>query len=186
MKKYILILITTLVLLSLLVPIWAVAHSGGTDSSGGHYDHSTGEYHYHHGYPAHQHTGGVCPYRNSGNDWMDESEKRYQESLEEDDEKNINWIAIIVGAVAISLVCTGVVLLNLGVIDKLSNVVSNILLGVWIVLLLAAIVCLINAPGAIILIGIFEGIGAGIIYTSIEERREKKKTEDSNEKTSRR
>ena len=21
-----------------------------------------GEYHYHHGYPAHQHTGGVCPY----------------------------------------------------------------------------------------------------------------------------
>lgn len=44
------------------------AHSGGTDSKGGHYDHSTGEYHYHHGYPEHQHfdmTGdGIpdCPY----------------------------------------------------------------------------------------------------------------------------
>lgn len=38
------------------------AHSGGTDSEGGHWDHSTGEYHYHHGYPAHQHTDGVCPY----------------------------------------------------------------------------------------------------------------------------
>lgn len=38
------------------------AHSGRTDSSGGHYNHSTGEYHYHHGYPAHQHTGGACPY----------------------------------------------------------------------------------------------------------------------------
>ena len=49
------------------------AHSGRTDSSGGHYNRSTGEYHYHHGYSAHQHPGGVCPYdyddqtgRNSG------------------------------------------------------------------------------------------------------------------------
>lgn len=40
----------------------ALAHSGRTDSSGGHYDRSTGEYHYHHGYPAHQHTDGICPY----------------------------------------------------------------------------------------------------------------------------
>lgn len=186
MKKILILSIAVLLLIS-SVSIMAYAHSGGTDSNGGHYDRSTGEYHYHHGYPAHQHTGGVCPYRNSGSDWMEESERKYQESLEEDDDgKDINWIAIIVGTVAISLVCTGVVLLNLGVIDKLSNVVSNILLGVWIVLLLAAMVCLINAPGAIILIGIFEGIGAGLIFTAIEERREKKKTEDSNEKTSRR
>lgn len=46
----------------------AFAHSGGTDSSGGHTDKSTGEYHYHHGYPAHKHTDlngdGIldCPY----------------------------------------------------------------------------------------------------------------------------
>ena len=38
------------------------AHSGRTDSRGGHYDRSTGEYHYHHGYSAHQHPGGICPY----------------------------------------------------------------------------------------------------------------------------
>lgn len=38
------------------------AHPGRTDSSGGHYDRSTGEYHYHHGYPAHQHPNGICPY----------------------------------------------------------------------------------------------------------------------------
>ena len=38
------------------------AHPGKTDSSGGHYDRSTGEYHYHHGYPAHQHDNGTCPY----------------------------------------------------------------------------------------------------------------------------
>lgn len=40
----------------------ALAHSGGTDSSGGHWNHKTGEYHYHHGYGAHQHPNGVCPY----------------------------------------------------------------------------------------------------------------------------
>lgn len=38
------------------------AHPGKTDANGGHYDHSTGEYHYHHGYPAHQHPNGICPY----------------------------------------------------------------------------------------------------------------------------
>lgn len=37
-------------------------HSGRTDANGGHYDRSTGEYHYHHGYPAHQHENGICPY----------------------------------------------------------------------------------------------------------------------------
>lgn len=49
-----------LVLLIVCVP--AFAHPGATDSKGGHYDRSTGEYHYHHGKPAHQHEGGVCPY----------------------------------------------------------------------------------------------------------------------------
>ena len=41
------------------------AHSGRTDSNGGHYDSSAGEYHYHHGYSAHQHINGVCPYENT-------------------------------------------------------------------------------------------------------------------------
>lgn len=40
-------------LMCLLVP--ASAHPGRTDGSGGHTDRSTGEYHYHHGYPAHDH-----------------------------------------------------------------------------------------------------------------------------------
>ncbi len=38
------------------------AHPGKTDSQGGHYDWDTGEYHFHHGYPAHSHEGGTCPY----------------------------------------------------------------------------------------------------------------------------
>lgn len=44
----------------LIVP--ALAHPGGTDYKGGHTDRSTGEYHYHHGYSAHDHVDGVCPY----------------------------------------------------------------------------------------------------------------------------
>lgn len=59
MKKFFcLVAIVVLVALS-VVP--AFAHSGGTDSKGGHYNHDTGEYHYHHGYSAHQHANGECP-----------------------------------------------------------------------------------------------------------------------------
>lgn len=45
-----------------LIPTVVLAHPGRTDSSGGHYNRRTGEYHYHHGYPEHQHTNGICPY----------------------------------------------------------------------------------------------------------------------------
>ena len=62
------------------LPMYSFAHPGRTDSNGGHTDKSTGEYHYHHGYPAHDHwdidgDGTIdCPYNfddqtnhNSGN-----------------------------------------------------------------------------------------------------------------------
>ena len=52
-------------LLLCLLCFGAAAHPGRTDSRGGHMDHSTGQYHYHHGKPAHQHPGGVCPYSSS-------------------------------------------------------------------------------------------------------------------------
>lgn len=47
---------------------FAILHSGRTDGNGGHHNHSTGEYHYHHGYSAHSHYDmngdGIvdCPY----------------------------------------------------------------------------------------------------------------------------
>lgn len=52
------------------VPGTVEAHSGRTDSSGGHHDNKNksglGSYHYHcDGYPAHLHEGGVCPYSSS-------------------------------------------------------------------------------------------------------------------------
>ena len=55
MKKKIFALFT-------LVSLLAFAHPGRTDANGGHYDRKNGTYHYHHGYPAHDHPNGVCPY----------------------------------------------------------------------------------------------------------------------------
>ena len=57
-----------LCVLALLIPITAAAHSGRTDSSGGHRDNKNksglGYYHYHcGGNPPHLHTNGVCPYK---------------------------------------------------------------------------------------------------------------------------
>jgi hypothetical protein len=47
-------------------PHYSYAHSGRTDSSGGHKDNKNasglGAYHYHHGYKAHLHSDGLCPY----------------------------------------------------------------------------------------------------------------------------
>ena len=51
-----------LLVLLLCMPALALASPGGTDANGGHYNHETGTYHYHHGYPEHLHEGGICPY----------------------------------------------------------------------------------------------------------------------------
>lgn len=53
------------------LPFSAMAHSGRTDSSGGHKDNKNksglGGYHYHcGGNPPHLHSNGVCPYKSSG------------------------------------------------------------------------------------------------------------------------
>ena len=60
-----LILLFTIIILCLLSTLCVTAHSGRTDSKGGHYNRATGEYHYHHGYPEHQHINGECPYLSS-------------------------------------------------------------------------------------------------------------------------
>ena len=60
------ILIILMILPSIAFSVYA--HPGRTDAKGGHSNHSTGEYHYHHGYSAHTHydingDGSIdCPY----------------------------------------------------------------------------------------------------------------------------
>nr|DAW18926.1 MAG TPA: hypothetical protein [Bacteriophage sp.] len=87
-----------LTVFQLLVFFPVFAHSGRTDSSGGHRDSSTGTYHYHHGHPAHQHTDldgdgkPDCPYKfddqtshgdsSSGSDVLVESIKKQKAESE--------------------------------------------------------------------------------------------------------
>ena len=52
MKRFVFVF---LAFLFLLLSVSVSAHPGRTDEDGGHYDQSTGEYHWHHGYEAHQH-----------------------------------------------------------------------------------------------------------------------------------
>lgn len=54
------IILTFILVFLLALPTYS--HPGRTDAKGGHTNHSTGEYHYHHGYPEHQHPNGECPY----------------------------------------------------------------------------------------------------------------------------
>lgn len=113
-----------------LCTISCFAHPGRTDSNGGH--NSANGYHYHHGYPAHQHTGGVCPYDfddrtgwNSGTPSSGKSDNQADESMQSapaEDVKEPTWfqkywailiflvfpcslcILIVVGAIAVHVI----------------------------------------------------------------------------------
>ena len=65
-RKALLFAALILVCMFTYLPLTASAHPGGTDANGGHHDYNNvsglGDYHYHHGYPAHLHENGVCPY----------------------------------------------------------------------------------------------------------------------------
>lgn len=66
-KRQVILVLIIFILLFLFSSVCCLAHSGRTDSKGGHYDHSSGKYHYHHGYSAHQHPNGICPYETEDN-----------------------------------------------------------------------------------------------------------------------
>lgn len=53
MKRFLFVLLAAFI--ATLFIITSFAHGGRTDSQGGHFDRDTGDYHYHHGYPAHDH-----------------------------------------------------------------------------------------------------------------------------------
>lgn len=87
----------------LLFPYNAAAHSGRTDSSGGHHDNKNasglGSYHYHcGGYPAHLHKNGVCPYSSSAktssssssSSYTKKTGKYYQPSIVKKVQKKLN------------------------------------------------------------------------------------------------
>lgn len=85
--------------LSLSFSTLAFAHGGRTDEYGGHHDYNNvsglGSYHYHHGYEAHLHPDGICPYEAEAapaesaepivtDTETDEIEEKFNSLLEED------------------------------------------------------------------------------------------------------
>ena len=79
MRKPLILFLCILVLC--ILPFSVYAHPGRTNSDGGHWDYENGDYHYHHGYPEHDHYDidgdgyADCPYdfddktdHSSGND----------------------------------------------------------------------------------------------------------------------
>ena len=84
----------TLIAVFLGNPFTANAHSGRTDSNGGHKDNKNvsglGSYHYHcGGYPAHLHNNGACPYNSSNsNDFTSSSSNADAEAKRIENAKN--------------------------------------------------------------------------------------------------
>ena len=78
-KKY----ITLLLIILFAIPAVSFGHPGNTDGNGGH-NSSTG-YHYHHGYPEHQHINGQCPY-----DFDDKTGQNSGSSTDYNDNNNDN------------------------------------------------------------------------------------------------
>lgn len=113
MRKRLLLLLA-IVSISMSCISIPLAHPGRTDAYGGHWDHSTGEYHFHHGYPAHQHIDGVCPYdfddqtnHNSGGSSSSSSgsssggSSTTTEEIPEDDCNKFSWVGILCVAVCL-------------------------------------------------------------------------------------
>lgn len=102
------------ILTSLVLSLPVTAHQGNTDSKGGHYDHSTGQYHYHHGYPAHQHPKGVCPYISSSNS---------NGSSNSDEEENVflTILTCLVLGVGVFVACIVLPLAWVGIENKIKN-----------------------------------------------------------------
>lgn len=116
-------LIVACLLLAICITSVALAHSGRTDGSGGHWNHSTGEYHYHHGKPAHGHINGVCPY-----DYEDTTSHRSSSSSssktktvkQDDKEEPANfWVATSLSALNAALMGMPAGLLICGVLELL-------------------------------------------------------------------
>lgn len=128
-KKLIIHLLTFLMLLA--TGLTAVAHPGKTDADGGHNDYVHGGYHYHHGYSAHQHPNGVCPYEENdderydcgvdgceiegehGHILKDKEEVDVQEEVKKERPKWKNWIGLVIFSVFPAYVVVGSIVLSI-------------------------------------------------------------------------
>ena len=134
------LLILLVVLFAIQIPVFA--HAGNTDENGGHYDADTGEYHYHHGYPAHDHydidgDGAIdCPYdfddktgQNSGSSSSSISKKTTSSKSREVDYLQALAIGTILVLASITVVLAIMNQMKRGDIDRVQK--YNIELKEW-------------------------------------------------------
>ena len=133
MKRFIVMLF-----ILLMLPATVFAHSGDTDSNGGHYDGS--DYHYHHGYPAHDHedtdgNGTVdCPYDfddqtgwNSGSNTIKSKSTTTTSSVKKTSQKETPkpiWPIIL--KVFFAAVCLAIIVILAHISRKKSNVIDSL------------------------------------------------------------
>lgn len=122
MKSKKILFATIMLLLIGCLTFSSFAHSGRTDGSGGHYDSTTGAYHYHHGYPAHQHTNGRCPYDYDDN--TDYNNADYVDNIDSDSGTPSSLLVIMI------LVAIFAVVVLLSLITKLGigEIIAHILM----------------------------------------------------------
>lgn len=158
-------------LLILLFTITVSAHSGRTDSNGGHYDHSTGGYHYHHGYSAHQHYDmdgdGIidCPYEyrdktnhnNTSNDNYASTDKKTEYKSEASSKLTFGEILVIIlkiighsllylimGLIVWGLVYAGLTLLLSWICEKILKIeVNELTIGKISIVIIVVVVIVI-------------------------------------------
>lgn len=135
----------TLLLFTAILTMITVLHSGKTDSKGGHRDSSTGEYHYHHGYPAHQHYDmdgdgkRDCPYNFNNNVDKKDTASDTTPSTAEKTPFILRLLEIIFNATALSVLLTIIIgqvfvfFIDLRTHDKL----------IWITFVIAFVLSLI-------------------------------------------
>ena len=122
-KKLLIVSLIFIIAISIF-QYFLLAHPGNTDSNGGHYDRTNGEYHYHHGYSAHSHydmdgDGDIdCPYN-----FKDKT--NHHNTSNNEDNSLYNFMLAMIFATAIVLLVIAVILISKFIRKKLSEKKSS-------------------------------------------------------------
>ena len=129
MKKTFILIVATI--FGVLLSFSVLAHSGKTDSYGGH--NSSSGYHYHHGYPAHQHTNGECPYKfddktnhNSSDNQRESELTTKKTSNKSENTKKVKTMELFLILTLVVLAISIIYIINLrGKFDKIERTLRN-------------------------------------------------------------
>lgn len=145
MKKLSFIVVLFFLIISCSTTLYA--HPGRTDSNGGHRNSSTGEYHYHHGYSAHQHDNGICPYDfdNKTNHPDVSGKSSSKTSVKTDSKSAINSYSIwwdLAKFLSFELACTPIVVSLVAAKNVLKKLfVPRIIIPAYIFLFILSLTC---------------------------------------------